>query len=156
MERRRRSRWGAGESSTSPSSPRSCSNTSSSAKSMSPPNTSSGVLFGCVGGLADKMENGAATVADRKAEAFSIKDLGLVIGTEDRMYFFLRHPFEVGLPGGGYVGSHENDTEISCVSWSYENCGSGCEYAFGYGWEIGRLCLSTRWSPWVNQGRSII
>lgn len=98
---------------------------------MSPLNTSSGVLFGCVDKPPAKSENGAATVADKKAEALSIKDLGLLIGTEDRIYFLLCHAFEAALPGGGYVGSHENDTEISCVSWLYENCGSGCEYGFG-------------------------
>lgn len=72
---------------------------------MSPLNTSSGVLFGCVDTLPARSENGAATVADKKAEALSIKDLGLFIGTEDRMYLLLRHAFEAALPGGEYVGS---------------------------------------------------
>lgn len=125
MERRRRILWGSRELSTSPSSPRSCSSISSSVNSMSPLNTSSGVLFGCVDTLPPRRENGAATVVDKKAEALSMKDLGLLIGTEARIYFLLCHPFEVALPGGGYAGSHENDTEISCVSWLNENCGSG-------------------------------
>ena len=98
---------------------------------MSPPNTSSGVLCGCADKLPERSENGAVTVADKKAEALSIKDLGLFIGTEDRIYLLLCHAFEAALPGGGNVGSHENDTEISCVLWLYENCGSGCEYGLG-------------------------
>lgn len=98
---------------------------------MPPPNTSSGVLFGCADAAPAINENGTATVADRNAEALSIKDLGFLIGTEDRTYLRLRHAFEVAPPGGGYVGSHEKDTDISCVSPLYENCGSGWEYALG-------------------------
>ena len=98
---------------------------------MCPPNTSSGVLFGCVDILPARNENGAVTVVDKKAEALSTKDLGLLVGTDDMIYLLLCHAFELALSGGGYAGSHENDTEISCVSWLYENRGSGCEYELG-------------------------
>ena len=98
---------------------------------MFPLNTSSGVLFGCVGRLPERSENGVETVADKNAVALSMKDLGLLLGTEDRICLRPCHAFEEALPGGGYVGSNVNDTEISCVSWLYENCGSGCEYGLG-------------------------
>lgn len=85
----------SGESSASPSSPLSCSKTSSSAKSIPPLNTSSGLALGLTLLLPEKKDNGAATAPDIKVEALSTSERGFGIGIADRTYAFLLQALDV-------------------------------------------------------------